>query len=113
MFSIKSNYKNGIHVLEVHGRVVQDNCDELEDKLEECFVDERGALVVLDLSSVPHICSAALGILVNYKKKMKSNMGDIKLVISNSELINLFEITLLNRVFDIYSLREEAVAACM
>jgi len=44
----------------------------------------------------------ALGILVSYKKKFTENSGNIKIVITDEDLLELFEITMLDKIFEIF-----------
>ena len=100
---------DGIIVLEFKGRVVQETCDEIEETIGELYKTRKGAKIVIDFSQVSHVCSAALGILVFSKKRLKKDGGDIKLVVTSTELMNLFETTLLTKVFDLYTIQEEAI----
>jgi anti-sigma B factor antagonist len=49
-------------------------------------------------------------VLVGGVKRLRSNDGQLSLVCSDRNIIKIFEITGLDRVFTIYGTREEAVA---
>lgn len=93
--------EGNIDVLELDGRIDQDMTDELERHLQE-YLDTKKFNLVVDMSNVLHICSSALGVLVATKKKFQGYEGDIKLIVLNENLKHLFEITMLNKVFEIY-----------
>ena len=71
----------------------------------------RGARhVVVDFSDTTFIDSTTLGVLVGGVKRLRSNDGQLSLVCSDRNITKIFEITGLDRVFTIYSSRDEAVA---
>lgn len=93
--------ENGIDILELEGRIDQYSTDELERNLQD-YLDNKKFKLIVDMSGVVHICSSALGVLVATKRKFQKYEGDIKLIVINENLKNLFEITMLNKVFELY-----------
>ena len=57
--------------------------------------------VLLDLSGVSFMSSAALGKLVTLYKKSHSNGSDLKLCGIHPEVVDVFAVTRLDRLFDI------------
>ncbi|MCE9502095.1 MAG: STAS domain-containing protein [Leptospira sp.] len=101
------NLKEGIQTLKLQGSILQADAELLEGLLTK--IDPTDPYrVIIDFTDATHICSAVLGILVSFKRKFKQNGGDVKLVISDEDLLELFEITMLDKVFEIYS---DALAA--
>ncbi|HOK02780.1 MAG TPA: STAS domain-containing protein [Spirochaetota bacterium] len=96
-------------IIVLEGRVDQDESEELEAMLNDCL-DEGKYNICIDMIDVKHICSSALGVLVAIKRKIKNNQGDIKLIISNDNLLKLFQTTMLDKVFEIYESRRECLA---
>ncbi len=75
-------------------------------------VIEKGAKdVVVDFSDTTFIDSTTLGVLVGGVKRLRTNDGQLSLVCSDRNITKIFEITGLDRVFTIYSTRDEALAA--
>lgn len=106
---MKTYSKSQQKVLELHGNIQQEESDELEQILSEMY-ENGDRNIVIDLSGVQHICSSALGILVTFKKILqKDDAGQLQLVIPSEELLQLFEITMLNKVFDIAQSMNEAL----
>lgn len=66
--------------------------------------------LILDLDRVDFIDSTGLGVLVGAAKRMRMNEGLMRIVCSQAHLNELFELTRLNEVFDIYETLEEALA---
>jgi len=64
--------------------------------------------LVLDLDRVDFIDSTGLGVIVGAAKRMRLNNGSLRIVCSASHLLQLFELTRLNEVFDLYETLEDA-----
>lgn len=76
------------------------------------LVDEDGRKkIVLDFSNVEYLSSAALGKLITMEKKVKASGGKLRLCNIRPEIYEVFEITRLNRVFDIRDNQEAALAS--
>ena len=72
--------------------------------------DGRRSLA-LDFSHVEYLSSAALGKLLTLDRKMKGHQGRLSLCSIRPEILEVFQITKLNKVFDIRKDVAEAVAA--
>lgn len=74
------------------------------------LVDEDGRKkIVLDFSVVEYLSSAALGKLITMDKKVKAAKAKLRLCGIRPEIYEVFEITRLNKIFDIKSTQEEAI----
>jgi len=67
--------------------------------------------VVVDLSGTTFIDSTTLGVLVGGVKRLRGQDGQLSLVCSDRNIAKIFEITGLDRVFQFYPARAEALAA--
>lgn len=67
--------------------------------------------VIVDLSQVTFIDSTALGVLVSGAKRVRPRNGNLDLVCTDENIIRIFEITGLDRIFGIYPSRGEAMKA--
>ncbi len=67
--------------------------------------------VIVDLSEVTFIDSTALGVLVSGAKRVRPRNGNLDIVCTDENIIRIFEITGLDRIFGIYPTRGEAVEA--
>ena len=73
---------------------------------------ESGARrVIVDLSRVTFIDSTALGVLVSGAKRVRPRDGNLDIVCTDQNIIRIFEITGLDRIFGIYASRREAIKA--
>ena len=72
--------------------------------------DNRKA-ILLDFGNVEFLSSAALGKLITLDRKVKTHKGRLKLFGIRPEILEVFQITKLNKVFDIRKDEPEAIAA--
>jgi anti-sigma B factor antagonist len=72
--------------------------------------DNRRSMV-LNFSNVDFLSSAALGKLITLDRKMKSAKGRLKMSNIRPEILEVFQITKLNKVFDIRGEEAEAISA--
>jgi len=66
--------------------------------------------VVVDFSNTTFIDSTTLGVLVGGVKRLRPSGGSLALVCTDQNISKIFEITGLDRVFEIYPTRAEAVS---
>ena len=72
--------------------------------------DNRTA-ILLNVADVEFLSSAALGKLITFDRKVKAAKGRLKMCHIRPEILEVFQITKLNKVFDIRGDEAEAVAA--
>jgi anti-anti-sigma factor len=65
--------------------------------------------VVLDLSDATFLDSMALGVILMAQKHMTAVGGRLDLVVPTPEIRRIFEITMLDQVFDLHETRAEAI----
>lgn len=66
---------------------------------------------VVDLSRVSFVDSSGLGALVRLYKRVRLGEGDVRLAGVDPNVMQIFELTRLDRVFDIFPSSEEAAAS--
>ena len=67
--------------------------------------------ILLNFDNVDFLSSAALGKLITLDRKVKSAQGRLKMSNIRPEILEVFQITKLNKVFDIRGEEAEAVSA--
>ena len=67
--------------------------------------------ILLDFSNVDHLSSAALGMLINVNNRVKQQNGQLRLVNIKPQIMEVFEITKLNKLFKILPSRAEALTS--
>jgi anti-sigma B factor antagonist len=73
-------------------------------------ISEGGKDVIVDFTDTTFIDSTTLGVLVGGVKRLRAEDGRLSLVCSDRNITKIFEITGLDRVFTIYTTRDEALA---
>jgi anti-anti-sigma factor len=92
--------------LDLHGHRLEDLGQTLGGLL------DRGVhRMVLDLEKVRFIDSAGLGELVAWKKRALQLGGDVRLMRPRGRVHDLFELTALTRVFQIFEAEADALAS--
>jgi anti-sigma B factor antagonist len=74
-------------------------------------IEDGARNIVVDLGKVTFIDSTALGVLVSGAKRVRPQNGTLDIVCSDENIIRIFEITGLDRIFGIYPERAEALEA--
>ena len=67
--------------------------------------------LLLDFSSVDHLSSAALGMLINANNRIREKNGQLRLANIKPQILEVFVITKLNKLFRIMPGRAEALAS--
>lgn len=101
---------SGTVVLAVHGDVDLHVAGDLDDRLSE-VIDDGAPAVVLDLSATTFLDSMALGVLLGAMKRLRARGGRLRVVVPRPDIRRIFEVTLLDRVFELDRSREEALLA--
>ena len=85
--------------------VTDENIQEVGDQLYALVEDEGHKQLLLNFGNVQYLSSAALGKLINLKKKVGAVKGKLKLCCIHPDLLEVFRITRLDQVFEIHSTR--------
>lgn len=97
-------------VLAIHGDADLRIASELEDRI-GAAIDEGPSAVVLDLSGATFLDSMALGIFLGAMRRLRARGGRFRIVAPRLEIRRIFEMTLLDRVFELDASRQEALSA--
>ena len=79
---------------------------EFKDGVSKVVKDD--SKVILDLSGVPFIDSTGLGTLLSLLRQLAEHKGSLKLSGLTDQVMNMFLLVRMNKVFDIFSSVEEA-----
>ena len=109
-FDVKTeSVDDSTYVISLAGEVDLYTAPEFKQQLLD--VIGKGAKdVVVDFSDTTFIDSTTLGVLVGGVKRLRTQDGQLSLVCSDRNITKIFEITGLDRVFTIYTTRDEALA---
>jgi anti-sigma B factor antagonist len=87
------------------------NITEIGQALASLVEERHQPKLLLDFKNVDHLSSAALGMLINVNQKIKTQSGELRLVNIKPQIIEVFVITRLNKLFKILPDREQALAS--
>ncbi|HIC92873.1 MAG TPA: anti-sigma factor antagonist [Anaerolineae bacterium] len=105
---IEVTRENGIAVVAVEGEIDVETSPQLRERFDELLAEGEHNFVI-DLTGVDFIDSSGLAAFVRLFKRVRIGEGDVKLCGLRPEILKIFELTRLNRVFDIFDTRAEAV----
>ena len=97
-------------VLTLYGDADMRAASELKDRLGE-VIDDSPRAVVLDLTGATFLDSMTLGVFLTAMKRIRAAGGRFRIVAPRAEIRRVFEMTLLDRVFDLDVTRQDALTA--
>jgi anti-anti-sigma factor len=100
---------NGIKIVKLIGQVRISTQNEFKDLLDNLVKESEGQVVIVNMEGIIYMNSIGLGIIIDTYKKFKEMKGRMVLCNLLPEIMNLFEVTRLNRFIEIYSNESEAL----
>ena len=101
---------DGTQVLDLEGEVDVYTAPLLRQAIVD-LVDGGAKHVLINLERVDYLDSTGLGILIGGVKRLKEQGGALRLVGPSARITRIFEITGLNKIFDVYATEQDALAA--
>jgi len=95
-------------VMRVSGEIDMATAPKLRQQVQNVTASRPDGLV-LDLDGVDFIDSTGLGVMVGAAKRLRVSGGVLRIVCSQTHLNELFELTRLDAVFDLYETIDEAM----
>jgi anti-sigma B factor antagonist len=100
----------GMPLIELEGEVDVYTAPQLKQQMISLL--ESGAeQMVVDLTKVDYLDSTALGVLIGGLKRMRERDGNLVLICPSPRIRRVFEITGLDKIFDIYNNEQEVEGA--
>jgi anti-sigma B factor antagonist len=87
-----------------------DETDELENAIKS-LADSGNKNLIINLSETQHLNSTALGVLISAHSSYVRRGGQMKLCSVDKRIENIFVITKLSLVFDVFPNEEQAIAS--
>jgi len=104
---IKESRQDDVCVVSLTGEVDVYTAPSLKERLIQA-VDGGCTRILVDLEGVGFIDSSGLGVLVSGLRRVKENNGSIRLVCTKENILKIFRITGLDKVFPIFGTLDEA-----
>lgn len=111
--SLNITAQKNIQIVEFRGNKILDeaNISQIGTSLEELIGQQDRPKLLLDFASIEHLSSAALGMLINTNNRIKQLNGQLRLANIRPQILEVFVITKLNRLFHILPTRDAALAS--
>jgi anti-sigma B factor antagonist len=107
-FEVTVSKKPGIPVLAVRGEIDVASAPELHASLSD-LIRQGSEIVMVDLSEVSFIDSSGLGALVGAEKEMRGAGHELRLVVTQPQIMRLLELTGLDQVFTVVASTDASV----
>lgn len=108
--SVKMEMKNDLVVCFIDGEIDINTSPDIKKTFDK-FLSKKSPKILINLAKVNYIDSSGLATLVEILKNMRSYGGKMKLCNMSAKVKGLFEITKLDKLFDIVSDEASAVSA--
>jgi anti-sigma B factor antagonist len=106
---VRIELKSGLTVCHVDGEIDINSSPQIKKSFDK-LISQKTPKLVINLSKVTYVDSSGLATLVEILKNMKSYGGRMRLACMSSKVKSLFEITKLEKLFEIMADEEIAVA---
>jgi anti-sigma B factor antagonist len=103
------NLETDVPVIELEGEVDVYTAPQLKQQMIS-MLESGTKQMVVDLTKVDYFDSTALGVLIGGLKRIRERDGNLSLICPNPRIRRVFEITGLDKIFDIYTSADEAKA---
>jgi anti-anti-sigma factor len=84
---------------------------EAREPLYELMEKEGHKRILLNFQNVRFISSAPIGVLINLNKKAQALGGKVKFCCLDPDIVDIFRLTSVLQLFDIYDTEEDAIAS--
>lgn len=101
--------QNGVSIYRVEGDIDINTSPDLKKSFDKVTGEKRDK-VVINLKGVGYVDSSGLATLVEILKNLRAYGGKLKLTNMSSKVLGLFEITKLDKLFDISAEEEDATS---
>lgn len=99
---------NGVCLILIQGDIGNDTVDVFNTKIEE-IIKKPTRNYIMDFAEVRYLDSVGVGAVTEALKRAKSIKGNIKFINLSSMTMELFEMTRLTKVLNIYESEEDAL----
>jgi len=103
----------GVHVVQFADRKILDELaiSEMGEELTNLVKNTEHVRLLLSFKNVEHLSSAALGVLITLNRQVSDKGGQLRLAEISPPIFEVFKITRLNKLFNIFPTTQEALAS--
>ena len=104
---------NGVKRIEFVERNILDeaNIQQIGEEIGRVVDEQNEPKVLISFLNVDHLSSAALGTLITINNKIRGRDGQLRLAEIDPQIYEVFVITKLNKLFQIFDSSEQAMAS--
>jgi anti-sigma B factor antagonist len=106
---LRSENRNGLIVCHVEGEIDINTAPDIKKAFDK-IISKKEPKIIVNLSRVSYVDSSGLATLVEVLKNMRSYGGKMKLTNLSPKVKSLFEITKLEKLFEIMGDEKDAIA---
>ncbi len=105
--------QEGVSRIEFLDRNILDeaNIQQIGEEISRLVDDQTQPKVLISFQNVDHLSSAALGTLITINNKIRGKDGQLRLADIDPQIYEVFVITKLNKLFQIYDSADQALAS--
>lgn len=105
--------QDGVTRIEFLDRNILDeaNIQQIGEEISRLVEDQPQPKVLISFQNVDHLSSAALGTLITINNKIRGKEGQLRLADIDPQIYEVFVITKLNKLFQIYDSADQALAS--
>ena len=107
--AVKTENKNGLTICRVDGEIDINSSPEIKKTFDK-LISKKESKIVINFSKVTYVDSSGLATLVEILKNMRTYGGKMRLTNLSPKIKSLFEITKLEKLFEILSDEEDAIS---
>jgi len=100
--------KGNVTVVKISGKMDTYGLKEVRERFEQ-IIEDKNYKIIVDLSELNYINSLGLGMFISIFKRIRVQNGDLKFASLKSYVLQMFELTKLNNVFEFYPSVDEAL----
>jgi anti-sigma B factor antagonist len=107
-FEVRDSEQPGVAVLKARGEIDVATSPRLREHMTQ-LIEPGLELLIVDLAEVSFIDSTGLGVLVGAMRNVRAGGGDLRLVVTQPQIIKLLELTGLDETFKVVPSASDAV----
>jgi anti-sigma B factor antagonist len=109
--NLSVEYINGVAVaVPTDSKILdEEQIQSLEKTLMPLIEQNAGMRLLIDFSNVQFLTSSVLGLLIRFNRRILQSEGRLRLCAIDPKILEIFKITRLDKVFEIYKDREQAL----
>ena len=108
MLELKERDEKGVIIIDIKGRFTAVESPEFKAYINK-LLEKGKKRIIVNLGGVSFIDSSGIGALVGALTTLRKQEGNLKILNLNDQIEKIFQITRLNKFFDIYEDEFEAV----